>query len=66
MDIKTTASLEIPVHQKLTVGINKMQKAATFSLWVLSLMTSSNILQEAIAVRNAKNMCASKVRFKCN
>ena len=28
MDINTTESLEIPVHQKLTVGTNKIQSAA--------------------------------------
>ena len=37
MDIKTSESLEIPVHQKLTLGTNKIHKAAIFVLCVPNL-----------------------------
>ena len=55
MEIKTSESLEIPVHQKLTLGTNKIHRAAIFVLCVPNLTISSNTRQDAIAIRKAKN-----------
>ena len=63
MQIKTMVSFEIPVHQKLTEGINKMHHAAMFFLWVFNFKISSKIRQEAIAEKKAKNKLAAKQDF---
>ena len=64
MEIKTTESLEIPVHQKLTLGTNKIHIAAIFVLCVPNLTISSNTRQDAIVVKNAKKMVPAKYDLK--
>ena len=58
--MKTKESFEIPVHQKLTVGINKIQRAAICFLCVFNFVTNSKTRHEAIAVKKAKTSVAAK------
>ena len=62
--MKTTVSFEIPVHQKLTVGINKTQSAAMCFLCVSNFTINSKTLHEAIAVKKAKTSVVAKYDLK--